>query len=638
MLRRIAITAVVGLTGLMAQFVSGAAPAGAAAMPAFGVQFHATWSDYTDAQRVALLDKLAAANIRWVRIDIGWRAWEETGRGVISQWQADMMDRIVAAANARGINILGTLWQTPAWANGGKSATTPPDDPNEYARFAQYISARYRGRIAAWEVWNEPNADSFFTGADPARYAALVRAAYPAFKAGNPAAPVVVGSVALNDTAWLSRMYDAGVTGSFDVLSTHPYQGPADAPPEIPDDGHTWLLDHIGAVRSLMVARGDSAKPIWATEYGWSSHANTGSEPTWKRGVTEDQQADYLVRSLSWFGSRHPYVTNVFWYNERNKATGDAQEDNYGLLRRDLSDKPAYLAAKSVLASGVTPVSGPTSTTTTATPSSSSYLPPPTTTAITLPPDGLSYRLVTKDGRTYGFNESGPLAATGALPVGRQGVVASVGTPSGGGAWVTTDGGAVFATGDAPFYGSAGHLKLNKPIVGMDGTADGGGYWLVASDGGIFAFGNARFFGSTGAIKLNRPIVGMAATPSGNGYWLVASDGGIFAFGDARFFGSTGAIKLNQPIVGMAPAGDGNGYWLVASDGGIFAFGSARFFGSTGAIRLNQPITGMVPTPSGNGYWFVASDGGVFSFGDARFLGSIANAGVAVAGMVAPAR
>ncbi|HZI38899.1 MAG TPA: family 1 glycosylhydrolase, partial [Acidimicrobiia bacterium] len=193
MLRRIAITAVVGLTALTAQLVSGVAPAGATAIPTFGVQFHATWGDYTDAQRIALLDKLAAANIRWVRIDIGWRAWEENGRGVISQWQADMMDRIVAAAEARGIRILGTLWHTPAWANGGKSATTPPDDPNEYARFAQYISARYRGRIAAWEVWNEPNQSGFFTGADPVKYAALVRAAYPAFKAGDPGALVVAG-------------------------------------------------------------------------------------------------------------------------------------------------------------------------------------------------------------------------------------------------------------------------------------------------------------------------------------------------------------------------------------------------------------------------------------------------------------
>ncbi len=45
-------------------------------------------------------------------------------------------------------------------------------------------------------------------------------------------------------------------------------------------------------------------------------------------------------------------------------------------------------------------------------------------------------------------------------------------------------------------------------------TADGEGYWLVARDGGIFAFGDAGFFGSAGGLPLNRPVVGMAAIQS----------------------------------------------------------------------------------------------------------------------------
>ncbi len=39
---------------------------------------------------------------------------------------------------------------------------------------------------------------------------------------------------------------------------------------------------------------------------------------------------------------------------------------------------------------------------------------------------------------------------------------------------------------------------------------DGRGYWLVASDGGIFTYGDAGFFGSAGALPLNKPVVGMA--------------------------------------------------------------------------------------------------------------------------------
>jgi len=74
----------------------------------------------------------------------------------------------------------------------------------------------------------------------------------------------------------------------------------------------------------------------------------------------------------------------------------------------------------------------------------------------------------------------------------------------------------------------------------------------VASDGGIFTYGDASFYGSAGSITLNKPIVGMAVTPDGGGYWLVATDGGIFNYGNAGFLGSHGGSPLNKPIVAMS--------------------------------------------------------------------------------------
>jgi Tol biopolymer transport system component len=228
----------------------------------------------------------------------------------------------------------------------------------------------------------------------------------------------------------------------------------------------------------------------------------------------------------------------------------------------------------------------------------------------------LSTNLVGNDGnqafdtfvRDYADGEVGPCPAP------------CLGGPVGGYRFVAADGG-IFSYGSAGFHGSAGNLKLARPIVGMATTPDNRGYWLVASDGGVFSFGNAAFHGSTGALRLNSPIVGMTAHPSGRGYWFVAADGGIFSFGDAKFHGSMGAKPLNRPIVGMAATPSGNGYWLVASDGGIFAFGDAKFHGSTGNIKLARPIVGMAATPAG--YRFVASDGGIFAFGDAKFFGSM---------------
>jgi hypothetical protein len=57
-------------------------------------------------------------------------------------------------------------------------------------------------------------------------------------------------------------------------------------------------------------------------------------------------------------------------------------------------------------------------------------------------------------------------------------------------------------------------MPINAPVVGMDRTADGQGYWMVGRDGGIYNYGDAGFHGSAGGLRLNRPIVGMAAIQS----------------------------------------------------------------------------------------------------------------------------
>ena len=234
------------------------------------------------------------------------------------------------------------------------------------------------------------------------------------------------------------------------------------------------------------------------------------------------------------------------------------------------------------------------------------------------------YWLTASDGGIFSYGSAPFAGSAGNLKLNKP-VVGMASTPDGNGYWLVATDGGVFSYGDAQFYGSAGNLTLNKPIVGMAATPDGYGYWLVASDGGVFAYGDAQFFGSAGNLTLNKPVVGMVSTPDGGGYWFVASDGGVFSYGDAAFHGSAGNLTLNKPVVGIASAPDGGGYWLAASDGGIFSYGDATFYGSAGNLTLNKPVVGIASAPDGGGYWFAASDGGVFSYGDATFYGSAGN-------------
>ena len=78
---------------------------------------------------------------------------------------------------------------------------------------------------------------------------------------------------------------------------------------------------------------------------------------------------------------------------------------------------------------------------------------------------------------------------------------------------------------------------------------DRAGYWLVASDGGVFAF-DAPFRGSLGNVRLNKPVTGMI--PYGNGYLMVGEDGGIFNFSDRAFRGSLGDRPPARPIGSVA--------------------------------------------------------------------------------------
>ncbi len=349
-------TALLGTGAVVATSASAATPAG---RPQVGVQFKGMWSDYTDTQRAAVLDKLAAAGADTVRIDVSWAMLQPTGPDSYDPWGVGFVDKVVTMANDRGLTPLVTLWMTPAWANSGAGDRALPNNPADYARAASWAAAKWAGKVGAWEVWNEPNSNDFMTGASATAYAKLLEAAYPAFKAGDPNATVVTGGTMYVDTDWIAQMYAAGAGGSFDAIAVHPYMGVADQAPETADDGTQWTLAHVAALHNLMVTHGDGAKSIWLTEMGWSTHATAAGAPNWLRGVSEQVQADYTVRSIAFAASKLPWVSHMFFYTERDQVDSHIQDNNYGLLRRDLSPKPVYSALAAALAGTSTTASTP---------------------------------------------------------------------------------------------------------------------------------------------------------------------------------------------------------------------------------------------------------------------------------------
>lgn len=322
----------------------------AAAEP--GVVPDLTWS-VSDADKQRTIAAIRDVGSKWVRLSVQWRDAEPADDGYDGWWLAEYR-KAIDMARAAGQRVIVVVDNAPAWASGSEGGNVARD-PADYAEFMQFLVSRFRGKVDAWEVWNEPNLQRFWSsGPNPGDYARLLRAAYPAIKAGDPNAKVVFGGVSGNDYSFLEGAYAAGAKGNFDVMATHPYtycgsSGPADVRHGF--DGRISRDSFLGyrEVRATMAARGD-AKPIWFTEFGWNT-SSTSCDPgagIWQGGVTEAKQADHLYHAFKMIEA-DPYVQVALWYNFRGnywENDGDSPEARYGLLRTDFSPKPAYGAFK----------------------------------------------------------------------------------------------------------------------------------------------------------------------------------------------------------------------------------------------------------------------------------------------------
>lgn len=337
-----------------------AAPAQAASP---GLSVDLNWG-ISNAEQDAEAARVRESGADWVRMTLRWST-VETSQGVYDPTWLAHTDRAVALARAAGAKVLISIYEAPAWASGSSSRNTPAN-PATIAPFAEYVAKRYAGKVDAWEVWNEPDLTHFWnSGYSPAAYTALLRAAYPALKRGDPSARVVFGGLDYTYYAWnggagyhgkdfVMAAYEAGAKGFFDVMAVHPYTACGQKDPGETDrypDG--WIQESSFAryrnIRSTMLANGDD-KPIFLSEFGWntSSAACNPSAGVHHGGVSEATQAEYLTKAFEVM-AEDPYVEAAFWYSFRNWETdADAPNSRYGLLRSDFSPKPSFAAFKAV--------------------------------------------------------------------------------------------------------------------------------------------------------------------------------------------------------------------------------------------------------------------------------------------------
>ena len=314
--------------------------------PSYGMQIFPWWKpDVADRDMGLVRD----AGFGWIKANFGWRDIEGAGKGHLD-WTVP--DRIVEQAQAYGLQMVVRIDHQPVWA--GTAQNGPPENYADYGDFLDALAARYKGRIQAYEIWNEPNLAREWGDRPPnaAEYVELLKLAYRRIKAADPEAIVISAGlapttrwddVAVPDTVYLQQMYDAGAAPFFDALGVHgagfkvpPETDPAlvatdpalnNSDPSSAEFKRIYCFRHIEDMRQVMVENGDAAKQVAVLELGWTSDPRPDSTYHWY-AVSEDEKADYLVRAYlyarenwqPWIGLMSLiYITDHHWTPEHEQ-------------------------------------------------------------------------------------------------------------------------------------------------------------------------------------------------------------------------------------------------------------------------------------------------------------------------------
>ncbi len=338
------------ITALAVAIVSGtvttssnAASAASAATSAYsgrvGVNGHLVWLGADEIAKQ--YSRARAGGVEWVREELRWDIVEPKQ----GQWNFSRGDALFTGASKAGVNVMLLLDYGATWSNWTDA---------QFANYAATLAARYGANGTFWqqhpelaarpvtkmEIWNEPYMPGPYLA--PSRYAKLVRATSQGVRAVGKniklAANVDTGNYALGKQDYFDQLIaaDPKLHEAVDAWSLHPYSqecGPYSTNATCAQLGQAWRFDRVTLFRDLAAAKGVS-RPLWLTEFGWSTYAGGGVSEATQAAWTRDAVKRAIVDWSS-------FVELVFVY-QWDRDSGSGKEESYGLRRADDSAKPAW--------------------------------------------------------------------------------------------------------------------------------------------------------------------------------------------------------------------------------------------------------------------------------------------------------
>lgn len=282
-----------------------------------------------DQKRLASL--AALAGVSWIRDRLTWRELEPRPGAVTSA--NTTYDSAAMIQMRYGLKVLQVFHTTPDWAwNAGLDGEHPSGrfarDLRHVYRFCKAMAERFKGRVHAWEPWNEANV-STFGGHTVDEMCSYQKAAYIGFRTGDPTVMVCWNVYTTLPTPQHTQgLLDNEAWSYFDTYNIHTYE---------------WAHDYA----SLWAPARQAAcgKPIWVTEAD-RGIKYVGPEP-WCELSRDDEirKAQYIAQSYAsslYAGSIRHFHFVLGHYYERNNGV------QFGLLRKDMTPRPAYVALAAV--------------------------------------------------------------------------------------------------------------------------------------------------------------------------------------------------------------------------------------------------------------------------------------------------
>jgi len=337
-------------------------------------------NEVESAKREQAMRMISEAGIKWIRQEFVWEDIEIHGKGDFEDRRSEpakpaweKYDHIVELAEKYDVKIMARLSNPPAWTRALTNTVgsfAPPDDLTDYGDFVEAVVTRYRGRIPAYQIWNEPNIYPEWGQypIDAEAYTALLKEGYSRVKKIDPDAIVVMGALAatieldrvrrydaggglispggLSDVLFLQQMYDAGAAPYFDVLAMQGYglwSGPTDRrmQPRVLNFSRPLYI------RDVMVRNGDAHKPIWLSELGWNAVPPDSGIPPVYGQVTPEQQGRYAVLAYERMQREWPWLgVGFYWFFKQADDRERAANPQYyfRMVEPDFTPLPAYQA------------------------------------------------------------------------------------------------------------------------------------------------------------------------------------------------------------------------------------------------------------------------------------------------------